>query len=408
MLEGDTITDGFKSDEVHEALDLCLSCKGCKGDCPVNVDMATYKAEFLSKYFKGRLRPPEAYTMGLIMIHARLAARMPRLANALASRSLVKRAGGISTEREMPPFAPETFQAWFERRGTVNPNGDPVVLFPDTFNNFLHPEPIKATVEVLEAAGFHVILPPQPVCCGRPLHDYGMLPTARRYLRRLVEVLGPHVRAGTHVVGVEPSCVATFRDELVNMLPHDEDAKRISLQTLTLAEFLQQHAPDWDVPKLRRRALVHGHCHQKAVMGMSAEQALYERMGLEAEMLDSGCCGMAGSFGFEARHYDISVKIGEHRLLPMVRDAAPETLLIADGFSCKTQVEQLTDRRPLHTAQVIKMALDHGPDGLTGARPERGYPDVQSNGHIPARAVAVGAGAAVAAAGAVAARLARR
>ena len=346
--------------------------------------------------------------MGLIMVHARLAAKMPRLANAVASLSLVKRLGGISPQREMPPFAPETFQAWFERRGTVNPQGAPVVLFPDTFNNFLHPEPMKATVEVLEAAGFRVVLPTQPVCCGRPLYDYGMLPTARRFLRRLVDVLGPHAQAGTHIVGVEPSCVAVFRDELVNMLPHDEDAKRVSLQTLTLAEFLQQHAPDWDVPKLQRKALVHGHCHQKAVMGMSAEQQLYQRMGLDAELLDSGCCGMAGSFGFEAGHYDTSVKVGEHKLLPIVRDAPPETLLIADGFSCKTQVEQLTDRRPLHTAQVIKMAMEHGPEGPPAARPERAYPDVRLNGdHNGRAAIAAGAGVALAVAGAAAARAAR-
>jgi FAD/FMN-containing dehydrogenase/Fe-S oxidoreductase len=375
MLEGDTITGGFRSDEVHGALDLCLACKGCKGDCPVHVDMATYKAEFLSKHYRRRLRPRPAYTMGLIMLHARLASRMPRLANALAARGFVKRLGGIAPERDVPPFAPETFLAWFERRGTVNPHGEPVVVFPDTFNTFLHPEPLKSTVEVLEAAGFHVVLPPQPLCCGRPLYDYGMLPTARRFLHRLVAVLAPHVRAGTHIVGVEPSCVAVFRDELVGMLPHDEDAKRISLQTLTLAEFLQQRAPDWDVPRLRRHALVHGHCHQKAVMGMSAEQELYERMGLDAELLDAGCCGMAGSFGFEPEHYDISVRIGEHRLLPIVRAASPETLLIADGFSCKTQIEQLTDRRALHTAQVIKMAMDRGPEGVPGAEPERAYPD---------------------------------
>jgi FAD/FMN-containing dehydrogenase/Fe-S oxidoreductase len=407
MLEGDTITDGFKSDAVHEALDLCLSCKGCKGDCPVNVDMATYKAEFLSKYYKGRLRPPEAYTMGLIMVHARLASRVPGIANALLRTpglgSLIKRAGGISPRREMPPFAAEPFTAWFARRGAVNPNADPVVLFPDTFNQYLHPEPMKATVEVLEAAGYRVVLPEEPVCCGRPLYDYGMLPTARRFLERLVRVLGPHARAGTHIVGVEPSCIAVFRDELVDMLPHDEDAKRISLQTLTLAEFLQAHAADWDVPPLRRKALVHGHCHQKAVMGMSAEQQLYERMGLEAEMLDSGCCGMAGSFGFEASHYDISVKIGEHKLLPIVRDAPADTLLIADGFSCKTQVEQLTDRRALHTAQVIKMAMDHGPDGVSGSRPEHDYPDVRVDGRRAAPGL-VGAGVGLAAAGALAAR----
>jgi FAD/FMN-containing dehydrogenase/Fe-S oxidoreductase len=384
MLLGDTITDGFRSDDVEQALDLCLSCKGCKGDCPVHVDMATYKAEFLSKHYKRRLRPRAAYTMGLIMLHARLAARAPRVANALVRAPMLgralKRIGGISPERELPRFAHETFGAWFERRGTVNPNGDPVVLFPDTFNQFLHPEPMKATVEVLEAAGFRVTVPDGPVCCGRPLYDYGMLPTARRFLQRLVDVLGPHVRAGAHVVGVEPSCIAVFRDELVGMLPHDEDAKRLSLQTLTLAEFLQQQAPEWEPPRLARRALVHGHCHQKAVMGMSAEQQLYARMGLDAQLLDAGCCGLAGSFGFEAEHHDLSVAIGEQRLLPIVRGAPADTLLIADGFSCKTQIEQLTGRRALHTAQVIKMALDRGPDGVPGPEPERAYPDVELDG----------------------------
>jgi Fe-S oxidoreductase len=184
-----------------------------------------------------------------------------------------------------------------------------------------------------------------------------MLPTARRFLRRLCDVLGPHAREGRFVVGVEPSCVAVFRDELVGMLPHDEDAKRLSKHTLTLAEFLEQQVPDWEPPRLARRALVHGHCHQKAVMGMSAEQRLYERMGLDFELLDAGCCGLAGSFGFEAEHYDISVAIGERRLLPRVREAPPDTLLIADGFSCRTQVAQLTERRALHTAQMLRLAL---------------------------------------------------
>src|SRR4051794_22980743 len=252
MLEGDTITDGFRSDDVREALDLCLSCKGCKGDCPVHVDMATYKAEFLAQHYKRRLRPRPAYSLGLIMLHARLASRMPRLANALASCTVVKRLAGISPRRELPRFAPETFASWFHGRHTVNAAGTPVVLFPDTFNQYLHPEPVKATVEVLEAAGFRVLLPDRPLCCGRPLYDYGMLPTARRFLRRLCDTLGPHVREGRYVVGVEPSCIAVFRDELVGMLPHDEDAKRLAQHTLTLAEFLQQHAAGWDIPRLAR------------------------------------------------------------------------------------------------------------------------------------------------------------
>jgi len=400
MLEGGVITDGFRSEEVHEALDLCLSCKGCKGDCPVSVDMATYKAEFLSRYYRRRVRPPAAYTMGLIMLHARLASLAPGLANAVAGAplvgALVKRLGGISPEREMPPFARQTFRSWWSGRAAVNPDEPPVVLFPDTFNDHLHPETLKAAVEVLEAAGFRVVVPSAPLCCGRPLYDYGMLDLAERLWHRTLRSLRAPVREGVRVVGVEPSCVAAFRDELPNLLAHDEDATRLRDQTLTLGEFLVEHAGDWEPPKLHRKALVHGHCHHEAVMGMDAEQELYERMGLDAELLDSGCCGLAGAFGFEREHYDISVRIGERKLLPAVREAPRDSLLIADGFSCKTQIEQLTDRRALHTAQVLKLALDHGPDGPAGNEPERRYPDVEParvrRGPMVAGAAALAAG----------------
>ena len=410
MLQGDTIGDGFRSDEVHEALDLCLSCKGCKSDCPVSVDMATYKAEFLSGYFKGRLRSLPAYSMGLIMLHARVAQHVPRLANLLTQtrgiRRIVQRAGGISPDRAMPPFAHETFKAWFERRGAVNPAPPPVVLFPDTFNNFLHPEPMKAAVEVLESAGYRVVVPREALCCGRPLYDYGMLDTAKLFWRRMLRAMEPHLREGTFVVGVEPSCVASFRDELPNLFPHDEDAKRLSHQVLTLPEFLVEHAGEWEPPRLDRRAIVHGHCHHEAVMGMDTEQRLLEAMGLEVELLDSGCCGMAGSFGFEHDHHEISVEIGEQRLMPMVRSAPAEALVVADGFSCKTQIEELTDRRALHTAQVIKMALDHGREGVVGALPEEAYPDVvlDGAGSRAGRAALAGAGLAAAIGGAVALR----
>jgi Fe-S oxidoreductase len=357
MLQGDVIEDGFRSPEVKEALDLCLSCKGCKGDCPVSVDMATYKAEFLAKHFKRRLRPRAAYSMGLINLHAQIASRMPRLANFLASRGFVKRLGGIAPQREMPKFAKQTFKDWFAARACPNPGAEPVVLFADTFNNYLHPKVAQASVLVLEAAGYRVVVPEAPLCCGRPLYDYGMLPTAQRYLHGLLEGLRPWIHEGVPVVGIEPSCVAVFRDELPAMLPQNMDATRLSMQTLTLAEFIGLHC-DWEPPRLEERAIVHGHCHQKAVMGMSAEEQLYERMGLDYELLDSGCCGLAGSWGFEDGHYDLSVKIGERRLLPRVRDAGESTLVIADGFSCKTQIEQLTGRHALHTAEVLAMALD--------------------------------------------------
>ncbi len=403
MLEGQTITDGFRSEEVEGALDLCLSCKGCKGDCPVNVDMATYKAEFLSHHYKGRLRPRAAYSMGLIMFHARLAKLAPRLANALTHApglsAVLKRAGGLSPNREAPRFAHQTFKDWFAARGAVNPNGDPVVLFPDTFNNFLHPETMKATVLVLEDAGFRVIVPEPELCCGRPLYDYGMLDTAKVFWRRMLDALAPHIREGIPVVGVEPSCVAAFRDELPGLMPRDEDAKRLALQTLTLAEFLQRHAPDWQPPRLAAKAVVHGHCHQEAVMGMSAERELYEKLGLDFEVLDSGCCGLAGSFGFEREHDEISREIGEQRLMPAVRAAGAETILIADGFSCKTQIEDMTDRRALHTAQVIELAMKRR-SGDVPPHPEREYPDVVLDGDGRGREAALLAGLAVAGGGA--------
>jgi len=388
MLRGEIIKDGFKSKEVFDALDLCLSCKGCKGDCPVQVDMATYKAEFLKKYYKGKLRPRYAYTMGLIMLHARLAQYAPRLANfvthAPVLKDVAKKLGGLTTEREMPPFAHQTFKAWFEERGERNRGGPPVVLFPDTFNNYLHPETAKATVEVLEAAGYRVIVPPEALCCGRPLFDYGMLDMAEAFFDRLVKGLAPYVREGIKVVGVEPSCIAAFRDELPNMMPHDEDARRLSKNTLTLAEFLVNEAEGYEPPKLERKALVHGHCHQKATVGLGAEQELYEKMGLGYEVLDSGCCGLAGSWGFEEDKHDLSMKIGERRLLPAARNAEVDTILLADGFSCKTQIDHGTDRRALHTAQVIKMALDHGTGGASrDEHPESEYPDVVLDGKSP-------------------------
>jgi Fe-S oxidoreductase len=245
-----------------------------------------------------------------------------------------------------------------------------VVLFPDTFNEHFHPGTAKSATRVLEAAGFRVIVPEGFLCCGRPLYDYGMLDTAKLLLRRLVKRLAPYARAGVPIVGLEPSCVAAMRDELRSMLVHDEDAVRVSESTMTLAEFLQEHAEGWDMPRLSRRAIVHGHCHHDAIMGLDPDKKLLERLGLDYELLDSGCCGMAGSFGFEADKYDISVAVGERRLLPAVREAPRDSLIVADGFSCRTQIEQLTDRRAVHTAEAIEMAMEHGERGPATPVPE--------------------------------------
>ncbi len=364
MLQGEVLQDGWRSREVKESLDLCLACKGCKSDCPVNVDMATYKAEFLSHYYKGRLRPRSAYAMGLIFRWARLAARVPGLANFVTHAPLlgrlVKWAAGVAPPRRMPVFASRTFRQWFGQRAPRSTDRPQVLLWPDTFNNYFHPEVAIAAVEVLEAAGFQVILPAQTLCCGRPLYDYGMLTTAKRLLRQILSALEPQITAGVPLVGLEPSCVAVFRDELLNLFPHDENARRLSKQTFLLSEFLMQKVPDYQPPTLNRRALVQGHCHHKALAGMKTELDLLRRLGLEIEMPEAGCCGMAGSFGFEQEHYEIAMKCGERALLPAVRSAAEDTLIIANGFSCQEQIAQSTHRQPLHLAQALQMALHEG------------------------------------------------
>jgi len=377
MLQGDPLTDGWRSEHVREALDLCLSCKGCKSDCPMQVDMATYKAEFLSHHYAGRIRPRQAYAMGLIYWWARLAALMPGVANVFTQtpglRRVAKWLGGIAPQRRLPAFAPQTFTLWFRQRGPRNVGRPQVLLWPDTFNNHFFPAVGQAAVEVLEAAGYQAIIPAQSLCCGRPLYDFGMLTLAKSLLRQIIETLRPQIEAGVPIVGLEPSCVAVFRDELGNLFPNDEDARRLSQQVYLLSEFLTHEAEDYQPPQLQRQAVVHGHCHHKAIMGMDAEAQVLSKLGLDYHVLDSGCCGMAGSFGFEAGHYDVSLAVGEHELLPAVRQADKETLIIADGFSCREQIAQTTDRQALHLAQVLQTALHDGPHGPAGDYPETQY-----------------------------------
>jgi Fe-S oxidoreductase len=380
MLQGEVITDGWKSEHVKEALDLCLACKGCKGDCPVNVDMATYKAEFLSHYYAGRLRPRSAYAFGLIMYWARLAALRPEVANFLTQtpllRGVAKAIAGVAPKRRIPAFAPRTFQDWFRKRGARNQGKPVVILWPDTFNNHFHPGTAAAAVEVLEAAGWQVHVPSQFLCCGRPFYDFGMLELAKRHLRQILVALRPQIRAGVPIVGLEPSCISVFRDEMVDLFPHDQDARRLRQQVFLLSEFLEQQVDDYRPPRLQRRALVQGHCHHKAVLRMDAEIAILNKLGLDYDVPDSGCCGMAGAFGFEAGdHYEVAVRAGERVLLPAVRKADADTLIIADGFSCREQIAQGTGRRALHLAQVLRMALREGtrePSSTAPAKRPRG------------------------------------
>jgi Fe-S oxidoreductase len=358
MMRGDVLEDGWRSEAVKESLDLCLACKGCKHECPVRVDMATYKAEFLSHYWRRRLRPRHAYALGLIPWEARLASHAPRLANfVLQTEPLAtwgRRAAGVAEDRKPPAFARRTFKSWFAARGPQRRGGRRVLLWADTFNNFFHPEVAIAATHVLEDAGFDVVVPERPLCCGRPLYDYGMLTLARRQLRQILDALRPEIQAGTPVVALEPSCGAVFRDELVEMLPDDEDAKRLCRQTRSLAELLARDAPGWQPPARSGRAVLHLHCHQRATADTACDAAVLERLGLEVETLDAGCCGLAGSFGYEAgKPYEVSMAVGENRLLPAVRDAARDDLIVTDGFSCRSQIEHGSDRQALHLAQVL-------------------------------------------------------
>ncbi len=363
MLEGNPLRKGWRDETVKESLDLCLACKGCRGECPVSVDMATYKAEFLAHYYQGRRRPIAAYAFGLMPWWARAAAHMPRAVNFMSQtpvlRSMAKAVVTMAPERRIPAFARQTFKAWFAKRGVRNEGKPPVILWPDTWNNHFHPTTAQAAVEVLEAAGFQVTVPAAALCCGRPLYDYGMLGLAKKLLLQILHALRTQIRAGVCVVGLEPSCVSVFRDELVNLLHGDADAKLLSGQTYLLSEFLVAKAPQFKPPAMRAKAVVHGHCHQKSVLDFGAEEKLLAQLGLDYTVLDSGCCGMAGAFGFEkGEHYEVSIKCGERVLLPAVRAAAADTLVVSNGFSCREQISQTTGRKALHLAQVLKMALD--------------------------------------------------
>ncbi|GAA4505657.1 FAD-binding and (Fe-S)-binding domain-containing protein [Brevibacterium yomogidense] len=417
----------WRDDHVHEALDLCLSCKSCKSECPVNVDMATYKAEYQAHYYKGRLRPRNEYTVTLIYWWARIASRLPRTVNAFTQAplvsSLIKLGGGIAQQREIPQFrkpftrttaarrtsaqssaasspasAPEYISTRARRRThdgsplldhgkshmaeagystphmqkhghptTNHPHGakaplqvDRVVLWPDTFNNYLDSANLEATVAVLEDAGYEVSLPPRPLCCGRPLYDAGMLTLAKKMWTQILDTLRADIRAGVPVVGVEPSCVAAFRDELVGLMPNDEDATRLAQQTYLVSEFLERQnyqppmIPEFDGTK----ALVQMHCHHRAVLGTDADRALLTRLGFDLEILDGGCCGLAGSFGFKAgEKYDVSVRAAERAIMPRIRAADDDTVIVADGFSCTQQIQHLSTREPQHIIQLLHHAV---------------------------------------------------
>lgn len=361
MMHGDVIRDGWRDEHVKEALDLCLACKGCKGDCPVNVDMATYKAEFLAHYWEGRVRPVHAYAFGWIDKWARLASVAPGFANLVTQlpllRNFAKMAVGVPQQREIPAFAAQTFRSWFRKRKPKGGRANKVLLWADTFNNYFTPETAQAAVEALEHAGCQVEVLDRHLCCGRPLYDYGFLDMAKSYLRRNLAVLRPYVASGIPMVVLEPSCCSVFRDELHNLFPESPSARNLANNTFTLSEFLEKKLPDYQPPKLNRQAIVQGHCHHKAIMRMKDEKALMDKMQLHYHVLDSGCCGMAGAFGYEKGKYKVSIACGERSLLPEVRKAPVSTVIMADGFSCKEQITQETNRRALHLAEVLSLGI---------------------------------------------------
>ncbi|MGE3512357.1 MAG: FAD-binding and (Fe-S)-binding domain-containing protein [Vicinamibacterales bacterium] len=404
MLQGDPLDDGWQNEHVKEALDLCLACKGCKGECPVSVDMATYKAEFLAHYHERHWRPRTAWGFGYIDRWARLAAAAPAWVNVVTQttglRAVTRLAAGIAQERRIPAFAPQTFRAWFTTRppGRVG-RGPRVLLWPDTFNNHFHPESAKAAVDVLEATGFQVEIPSSPLCCGRPLYDFGLLDAARRRLTDIMDRLADSIAAGVPVVVLEPSCAAVFKDELLNFFPDDERARRLAHLVTSLGALLARDAGRLEAFRLERRAFLHGHCHQKALTGIEPEAGVLRQLGIDCQALDSGCCGMAGAFGFEQAHYAVSQAVGERMLLPAVRRAPADVLIVADGFSCREQIAQATDRRALHLADVLRMALTEGPQGPAGDPPERAYvPAHEQNVAMSGRQVALAAGVLTAAA----------
>ena len=379
MLDGHpdgSIKDLWRSDDVKDALDLCLACKGCKTDCPANVDMATYKAEFLAQHYRHRLRPRADYATGWLPAVARLVARTgtARGLNALTRRRLVARiatkAAGLEN-RPIPQFAPETLQQWWSRR--VRDPEDAhrpatrgsVMLWPDTFTNHFHPQIGRAAVEVLEAAGWDVVVPSEPLCCGLTWISTGQLNVARRVLRRTIGTLAPHVRSGGLVLGLEPSCTAVFRSDMHEFFPDDQDANRLKDHVVTLAELLTEHTDGWEPPRATRevKALAQVHCHQHAVMGWDADQELLERAGVDVEHLDSGCCGLAGNFGFTAGHGAVSEALAEQTLLPRLRDAEEGVVALADGFSCRTQIHDLDSggREGRHLAELLADLLHEAP-----------------------------------------------
>jgi Fe-S oxidoreductase len=357
MMRGDALRDGFANETVEESLDLCLGCKGCKHDCPVEVDMASYKADFRARHYAHKWRPRAAYSMGQIERWARIAAYAPWLAN-IGTRTpglsnLTKWIGGITEDRTIPPFALQSYRVW-HRKHARRSGGERVILWPDTFNNYFRPRTAIAATQLLERLGFQVDIPKVPLCCGRPLYDWGWIEQAKTLWRKTLNTMRKDIDAGVPLIGLEPACTSAFRDELPNLFPHDAQAKALSKQTRFLSEFLKDRGLVPTMGETAPPVLVQYHCHHHAVLDKEAETELLASLPAKADILQQGCCGMAGSFGFEAEKYDLSRTIAERGILPTIRKASAQTAILANGFSCREQIEQLTGRPTLHLAEYLQ------------------------------------------------------
>ncbi|MCW2801377.1 MAG: FAD-binding oxidoreductase [Aeromicrobium sp.] len=355
MIDGRLVKDGWRSPEVHEALDLCLSCKGCLNDCPTGIDMATYKSEVLHQSYKGRVRPRSHYILGRLPFWARLSSPIAWLANlglrTPGVRSLARWVAGVDQRRSLPIFARTKLSRWARRREALPTGGQRVLLWADSFTEYFSTESGRAAVSLLESAGYRVELLPRAACCGLTWITTGQLDRAHEILARTIATLHPYVADGVPIVGLEPSCLSVLRSDAVELLD-DPRAVDVAQGVFTLAELLQR-SDGWSAPDLTgTHVVVQPHCHQASVMGFEADLALLESTGATIERL-AGCCGLAGNFGVEKGHYEVSVAVAEQQLLPAVRNAAPGTVVLADGFSCRTQLLDLADVTALHLAQLL-------------------------------------------------------
>jgi FAD/FMN-containing dehydrogenase/Fe-S oxidoreductase len=369
MLAGSLRSDGFQSEAVHEALDLCLSCKACKTECPVQVDMAAYKAEFLAQHYKGRVHPLHHYVFGFADRLARAGSLAPALTNMMLTGAMtspiIKRIVGVAQERKLPRLAAKPFTQFRTigiNTAATGPEGRSasdslaqVVLWPDTWNNYYHPQALAAAESVLTEAGFGVVVPRGHICCGRPLYDFGLLGAARDYLARVLDRMAAQIEVGLPFIFLEPSCASVFKDELPELFPHDPRAQRLRGLVWLLADWLQERAPGFVTGRLiGAQILLHGHCHHKAVFGgTGSEIALLREAGAVVEDTQAGCCGMAGPFGFEADKFEVSKTIANEGLLPAIHSAGATTIVVADGFSCREQISQLCGREARHFAEVL-------------------------------------------------------